>query len=97
MKQIARIDGFRVEVFESVRGGKVWFFARFPDYPSAKVEANSLPDALSQLRQAWDQIKAAYRGQGLQPPRPPRGRSNDRKLKLLRLLASRPPESTDFL
>ncbi len=68
MKQIKRIDGFKVEVFESVRAGKVWFAVRFNDYPSAKAEASSLPDALDKLRLAWEEVKRVYQNQGLQPP-----------------------------
>ncbi len=97
VKQMKRIDGFKVEVFESVRGGKVWFLARLTDYPSAKAEANSLPDALAQLGKTWDDIKVAYRDQGLKLPRPPRSRGNHRALKMLRWLASRPLLSPDVL
>lgn len=97
VKQMKRIDGFKVEVFESVRGGKVWFLARLTDYPSAKSEANSLADALVQLGKTWDDIKVAYRDQGLKPPKPPRSRGNQRALKMLRWLASRPPLSPNVL
>lgn len=97
MKQIKRIDGFKVEVFESVRAGNVWFAVRLTDYPSAKAEANSLPDALEKLRLAWEEVKRVYQNQGLQPPKPPRSRRNDRALTTIRWLASRPPLSPEIL
>lgn len=97
MKQIKRIDGFKVEVFESVRAGKVWFAVRLTDYPSAKAEANSLPAALEKLRLAWAEVKRVYQNQGLQPPNPPHSRRNDRTLKKIRWLASRPPLSPKVL
>lgn len=97
MKQVKRIDGFKVDVFESVRTGKVWFAVRLTDYPSAKAEANSLPDALEKLRLAWDDVKRIYLDQGLKPPRPPRSRGNYHALRTLRWLASRPPLSPEVL
>lgn len=97
MTRIARIDGFKVEVFESVRSGKVYFAVRLIDYPSAKAEANSLSNALVQLRLKWIEIKEAYQNQRFKPPRPPRSRGNQRALATLRWLASRPPLSPDIL
>jgi hypothetical protein len=97
VKQVRGIDGFKVEVFESVRAGRVWFTVRLTDYPSAKSEANSLPDAVEQLRLAWNEIKRTYQNQGLKPPRPQRSRGNYRALRTLRWLAARPPLPPDIL
>ncbi|GAB3441599.1 hypothetical protein NX773_17965 [Massilia solisilvae] len=97
MKEIKQIEGFKVEVLESVRSGKVWFTVRFMDYSSAKAEASSLPDAVAELGKQWEDIKAAYREAGLKPPKPPRSRGNQRTLKTIRWLASRPPLSPDVL
>lgn len=97
MKEIKRIEGFKVDVLESVRAGKIWFTVRFTYYPGANAEAGSLPDAVAQLRHKWEDIKAAYRNGGLEPPKPPRSRGNQRALKTLRWLTSRPPLSPDVL
>ena len=96
-KQAKRINGFTVEVFESVRAGKVWFIVRFQDYPGAKAEADSLSDALDRLRKKWEHIATAYENSGLKPPRPTRTRRKENINRTLRWIASRPPLPLDLL
>lgn len=97
MKQAKRIDGFQVEVFESVRAGKVWFIVRLQDYPNAMAEADSLCDALGKLRKKWEEISIAYQSSGLKPPKPIRNRRKERIKRTLRWLASRPLFPSDLL
>jgi hypothetical protein len=97
MKNLKKIDNFKVEVFESVRAGRVWFTVRLHDYPSAMAEGAVLSDALEQLSQKWDEIKIAYINSGLKPPEPRRIRRNENIKRTLSRLASRPPYSPEFL
>ncbi len=90
VKKVKRIEGFNVEILESVQGGRVWFLARIVDPPIASAKATSREEAYSALELKWESVKKAYRQSNLPIPIPPRGRGNKRILETLRMLASRP-------
>lgn len=90
VKKAKRIDGFSVEILESVRGAQVWFLARIVDPPIASAKATSREEAYAALELKWESVKTAYRQSNLPIPRPPRSRGNKRIVDSLRKLASRP-------
>lgn len=90
MKKAKNIGGFRVEILESVRDGRVWFTARIVDPYISSTPCTSSEAAYSALTLKWEDVKAAYRNSNLPIPKPPRSRGNKRMLDTLRRLASRP-------
>ena len=95
MKKTNRIDGFNVEVLESVRDGRVWFTARIVDLNICGTCSATSKEAFSALSLKWESVKAAYQKCNLPVPKPVRSQGNKRILAKLRKIASRPfPTST---
>jgi hypothetical protein len=90
MKKKNRIDGFNVEVLESVRDGRVWFTARIVDLNICGTSSATSEKAFSTLSLKWELVKAAYQKSNLPVPKPLRSQGNKRNLAKLRKLASQP-------
>lgn len=90
MKKTHRIEGFSVEVMESVRDGRVWFTARIVDLNISGSRSATSEQAFSTLSLKWELVKAAYKNSNLPVPKAERSQGNKRILAKLRKLASRP-------
>ena len=90
MKNAKCIDGFSVEILESVRDGRVWFAARIVEPYIIGTKCISCEEAHASLAIKWESVKIAYVNSNLPVPKPPPRRGDKRMLDKLRDLASRP-------
>ena len=90
MKKTNRIDGFNVEVLESVRHGRVWFMARIVDLNICGASSATSEEAIATLSLKWELVKVAYQKCNLPVPKPVRSQGNKRILAKLRKLACQP-------